>query len=505
MFSRVSPALIAFGVSVLLLSGLISALYFTRETGPTHDTSEPLIVHCAEAMRLPLTAIAADFEKELKQKVELRFGPSQTILANLQLTKQGDLFIPADDSFIRIAKNKDLISDVLNLAQMHAVVIVSPKLGRTIATWDDFIAPGNKIGLANTDVTAIGKILKQQLESSNLWATLEKRQPTYLGNVNEVANSVRIGSVDVGIVWDVIAQPHADLVQVKLKELESVKARVQVALTKFSKQEANALRFARYLRAKDKGAIHLKKHGYSDIDEGDTMDKRPELVVYAGAMLRPAVETSLVEFEKRENVRITRIYNGCGILVSQMKTGDIPDLYFACDTSFMTMVQDQFNDPKNVSNNQLMITTKKGNPKQVLELKDLAKPGLRVGIGHEQQCALGALTKETFLLNKLYGEISKNVKVQSPSGDMLVNQIRTGSLDVVVAYRSNVAPFADELDGIPITGVKCATPSQPIAVSKNSAHPELSRKLMEYLQTADSRARFEKLGFGWEVKEVNAK
>jgi molybdate transport system substrate-binding protein len=505
MFSRVSPALIAFAGSVLMLSALLSALYFTREAGPTLDTSETLIVHCAEAMRIPLTAIAAEFEKEHGQKVELRFGPSQTILANLQLTKTGDLFIPADESFIRMAKNKGLIKDVLNVAQMRAVVIVNPKLDRTIATWDDFLAPSNKIGLANTEITAIGKIIKQQLEADNRWAELEKRQPTYLGNVNEVANSARVGSIDVGIVWDVIAQPHADLKQVKLKELENVTARVQVALTAFSKQEANSLRFARYLRAKDKGALHLKKQGYSDINEGDTMDKRPELVVYAGAMLRPAVEASLIEFEKRENVRITRIYNGCGILVSQMKTGDVPDLYFACDTSFMSMVQDQFKDPASVSNNQLMITTKKGNPKQVYELKDLAKPGLRVGIGHEQQCALGALTKETFLLNKLYTEINKNVKVQSPSGDMLVNQIRTGSLDVVVAYRSNIAPFADELDGIPITGVKCATPSQPIAVSKSSAHPELSRKLMEYLQTADSRARFEKLGFGWEVKAVESK
>jgi ABC-type molybdate transport system substrate-binding protein len=295
------------------------------------------------------------------------------------------------------------------------------------------------------------------------------------------------------------------LKQVKLKELDHINARVQVALTKFSTQEANALRFARYIRAKDKGAIYLKKQGYSDIDEGDATDHRPQLVVYAGVMLRPAVEASLIEFEKRENVRITRVYNGCGILVSQMKTGDIPDVYFACDVSFMTMMKDQFNDPTNVSNNQLMIATKKGNPKQVLELKDLAKPGLKVGIGHEQQCALGALTKETFLLNKLYGDISKNVKVQAPSGDMLINQLRVGSLDVVVAYRSNVAPFADELDGIPITGVKCATPSQPIAVSKSSTHPELSRRLTEYLQTAESRARFEKLGFGWEVKEVEKK
>ena len=230
------------------------------------------------------------------------------------------------------------------------------------------------------------------------------------------------------------------------------------------------------------------------------MDKRAELVVYAGAMLRPALKEALIEFEKRENVR-SCIYNGCGILVSQMKTGETPDLYFACDTTFMDQVKDRFTAPLCVSNNQLVIAVKKGNPKQVFKLLDLAKPGLRVGIGHEKNCALGALTKETFKQTGVYGKVIDNIKVQSPTGDCLINQLRTDSLDVVVAYRTNVAPFPD-LEYIPIDGVKCAMPSQPIAVSKSTTHPELSKRLVEFLSQKESRERFEKSGFGWELKEV---
>ena len=39
---------------------------------------------------------------------------------------------------------------------------------------------------------------------------------------------------------------------------------------------------------------------------------------------------------------ITPVYNGCGILVSQMKAGEKPDAYFSCDTKFMDMVQERF-------------------------------------------------------------------------------------------------------------------------------------------------------------------
>jgi ABC-type molybdate transport system substrate-binding protein len=390
---------------------------------------------------------------------------------------------------------------------MQAVVIVRSEYSSEVKTWDDFLRPGTKIGLPNVEAAALGKILKLQLQGIGLWDAVEARKPTFLGDINETANSVAIGSSDVGIVWDAVALPlqakRPGLKVVRLQELDGVQARVQIALTTFTKQPGNARRFVDYLRAKDKGAPHLKKLGFHEVEEGEVMNQqRKELVVYAGAMLRPALEPALIEFEKRENVKVTRIYNGCGILVTQMKAGEVPDLYFACDVRFMNDVKNDFIKPTNVSSNQLMIVVKKGNPKKIFTLNDLAAKGLKVGVGHEQQCALGTLTKEAFEFKGLYGDIRQNVVVQSPTGDFLVNQLRTGSLDAVVAYRSNIVPYPDELEGTPITGIDCAMPSQPIAVSKNSNHPELSRRLMEFLKTAESRQRFEKLGFGWEVKET---
>ena len=77
-------------------------------------------------------------------------------------------------------------------------------------------------------------------------------------------------------------------------------------------------------------------------------------------MLRPAIHRTINAFEEREGVSVTRVYNGCGILVSQMKTGEMPDVFFACDVSFMNMVQDEFKPATNVSNNQLVIAVNQG-------------------------------------------------------------------------------------------------------------------------------------------------
>jgi len=506
MFSRFHPAFVAFAGSILLLAGLIAALYWDPFASEDAGSSEPLLVYCAEALRVPMEATAKDYQREIGQQVYLDFGPSQALLAKLLLTKKGDLFLPADDSYIELAREQDCVDSVLPLARMSAVVILRPGYSGPMDTWADFIAKGHSIGLANADAAAIGKLVRQRLKALGLWGDLDKRQPTFLMNVNDVANTVQIGRLDVGVVWDAVAKLHEKkgVKAVHLPEFDSVTAKVQVAVTKFSTQPEAALRFIRYLRGKTKGARYFKQQGYTDFVEEEYAE-RPELVVYAGAMLRPAIEETITEFEKKHAVRVTRVYNGCGLLVSQMRGGQWPDLYFACDPRFMEMVEDHFNAAKPISSNQLVIAVRKGNPLGIQSLSDLGKSGVRIGVGHEQQCALGAITKETLVRVGVYGPVQKNVVTVSPTGDFLVNQLRSGAkanspaLDTVIAYRSNVVPFADELEAIPVTGIPCAAPEQPIAVSKSASNAELCRQLQKALESPESKARFEKLGFKWQT------
>lgn len=269
MLSRFSPALVAFGGSVLLLAALLGALWWISTPAHHDPGNEPLEIYCAETMRAPLEKIAADYEKEYQQKVVLNHGASQTILVNLALNKKADLFLPADESYMQVASKKNLVSAVEDVARMRMVVIVNRNYANTIATWDDFVAPGIKIGLGNTDVTAVGKLVKERLQADRLWDAVEKRDPNYFGTVSQVRNSVQIGSVDVGVVWDVIAKPfEGKLIIVRLPEFDKIEAVLQVGLANTSTQPANARRFVRFLRAKDKGAKHLKECGFSRVEEG---------------------------------------------------------------------------------------------------------------------------------------------------------------------------------------------------------------------------------------------
>src|SRR5262245_12554474 len=96
----------AFFASAALLVGLTVLLY-SQMTGSLGQVGPPLVVYCAEALRMPMEAIKVDFEKETNQPVELRYEASHTILAQMQVSGQGDLFLPADDSYLTLAREKD--------------------------------------------------------------------------------------------------------------------------------------------------------------------------------------------------------------------------------------------------------------------------------------------------------------------------------------------------------------------------------------------------------------
>lgn len=269
MLTRYPPDLLAFAGSALVLAGLIGALFLIDAPGEA-----ALQIYCAETLREPLTAIANQYEREYHQKVALYPGASQTILVHLELNKNADLFLPADESHMRVAQNRKLVYDVQDVARMRLVLIVNRQYPKKIASWSDVVAPGVKIGLGNPETAAVGKLVKDRLQADGLWNALEIRKPVYLGSVSEVRNAVLLGTVDVGVVWDVIARPmESRLTIVRLPELDKVEAVLQIGIADSSAQSENARRFIRFLRAADKGGRELKAFGFSSVAVGPAMDE----------------------------------------------------------------------------------------------------------------------------------------------------------------------------------------------------------------------------------------
>jgi molybdenum ABC transporter molybdate-binding protein len=486
--------------SLALLGVLVASLFVSgppaAATGDGRTPPEPLVVYCAASNKAVIESIRADYEQQYKTPLQIQYGPSQTLLASIHVSGTGDLYLPADDSYLDMAREKNLVAEQFPLATMQPVAAVAKGNPKQIKGLADLVREDVRLSQASPESTAIGKLTRAALTASNQWDKLHARTTVYKTSVTEVANDVKVGSVDVGIVYDVVLHDYPTLEAIPIPELSAAQAKVAVAVLAGSRQPRQALHLARYIASRDQGLERYKEFGFQTV-AGDAWSETPEITLYAGSMLRPAIEETIKQFEEREGVRVTRVYNGCGILVAQMNAGEVPDAYFACDSEFMNQVSNLFPERADVSQNELVIMVKKGNPHNIRSLADLTKPDLRVGIGHEKQCAMGWITARTFDESGLKTELMKNVVVQTPTGDMLVNQMRSGSLDAAVAYLSNAAGSADHLDAVRIHGIPCSVATQPYAVARDSKHQQLAQRLLTAIQAKSSQQRFLSEGFRW--------
>jgi molybdate transport system substrate-binding protein len=481
--------------SIGLLLGL-SLLLFVKPAGKATATRrEALLVYCAAGLKAPVEAIARKYQEEFGTEVQLQFGGSGTLLNNLKVSQRGDLFLAADSSFVAIGRSNQLLAEVLPVARQSPVIIVPKANPKGIGTVADLLRPGTRVALANPDAAAVGTLTRAALTRSGQWEALSAAATVLKPTVGDVANDVKLGSVDAGIVWDATAAQYPDLAAVHAPELAGFTSDVSICVLKACEQPTLALHFARFLSARDRGLPTFASQGYKVV-EGDVWTPHPEVLLYSGAVNRSAVEPTLQAFEKREGVTITRVYNGCGILTAQIRAGQKPDAYFACDTSFMESVTNYFQPSSDVSETAMVLLTQKGNPRGITQLADLGRPGLRVGLAHEQQSALGALTARLLKRLGLYEKVTPNVAVQAPTGDLLLNQLRAGGLDVALVYAANASQVRDQLDVIELREPG-ALAVQPYAVGNQSANAHLMERLLLAIQSAESRQNFERMGFKW--------
>jgi molybdenum ABC transporter molybdate-binding protein len=461
--------------------------------------ARPLLVFCAAGIQTPVEAVKHDYSETYGIPVQLQYGGSGTLLSNLRIAGAGDLFIAADASYVESARALGLIAESLPVARQHPVIAVAKGNPKHIQNLEDLLRPDVRFALASPDAASIGRTVRALLAKAGLWESFASRVTVLKPTVNDVATDVKIGSVDAGIIWDATVRQVDGLEAVSVPMFANAAETISVSVLRASAQPPAALRFARYLSAADRGLKRFAESHYAPV-EGDMWVDRPEIVLFSGAMLRPGIERTLKEFEQREGCRISTVYNGCGVLVAQMRTGQRPDAYFSCDTTFMESVADLYFDPVNVVDNQLMIIVSKGNPKGIRNAQDLAQPGIRLGLPDHDKSAMGSIAWKMLQEMKLTEALKPNLKLESPTGDFLINQIRTGSLDAIIACRSNWSGVREHLDAVPLDH-PLARMTQPYAVGRATRHAQMMQRLQAALTGAASKDRFESVGFGWRYQQ----
>ena len=487
-------SLVALGVLLLGLMSLSGAF-----TDDVHE--ESLLVYCAAGMKKPVTEAIEQYEKELGVRVRVIYGNSGFLLGQIGLKREGDLYIPADASYVEQgrayvdpATNEatPLLAEAIPLAQFRLCIAVQPGNPKNIATLEDLLR--NDVTFSRAAPKAgVGKMTKQMLEQAGRWDAIVAATKVEKQTVNEVAQDVQIGAVDAGFVWDTLAKQHG-LDVVYPPEFDAGVATIQAAVLTDTKQPTAALRFARFLAAPERGKLLFDKYHYGRLP-GDKWAVQPRITLYSGTVSRPAIEEMLEAFRRREGVDLRIVFNGCGNLVSMMKSGQMPDAYLACDISYRPWMEDTFKQPRIVSEMDLVMLVRPGNPDNITTLEDLTRPQLKVGIANPEHSALGGVTRAMLRDAGLYDAVMRNGPVLNAGGDLLVQNMLGGkTLDAVVVYGANCLHIGEEAQIIRLDRPG-AVAVQPWWRRENSDHPQLMDRLYHAITSAQGRSRYEQAGF----------
>jgi len=243
------------GLSAVALAGLFAGLAHV-ESRATGD--RPLIICVAAGLRTPTEAVARDYTAATGQRVELRYGASEDLLARISYpagVEPTDVFLPADESYVRIAEDRRLVECAEFLGTMRAVVL-SPYEPHD---WSDLLCPNRRVALGQPG-SAIGKLTREYLRERGLWDELAPHV-IETGTVTESANAAKLKAVHAAIVWNVVAQGYPNLKTLEPPELQGCIATVRITALKQSRRPADADAFVRYAANPQRGGTHFHAAG----------------------------------------------------------------------------------------------------------------------------------------------------------------------------------------------------------------------------------------------------
>lgn len=181
-------------------------------------------------------------------------------------------------------------------------------------------------------------------------------------------------------------------------------------------------------------------------------DEPPTLTVFAGAGFRLPIEAAVQAFEARVPVEVEVTFAGSGCLLAQAELAGRGDVFIPGERHYLDQARRRgvAGDAVPIAYLRPVIAVPRGNPAGITALSDLARPGLRVGLGDPESVAVGVATERwmTATLDAPTRDaIDANVRTRAINVNELGSQLTLGALDAAVVWDVTV-PLFDALDAV---------------------------------------------------------
>jgi len=250
---------------------------------------------------------------------------------------------------------------------------------------------------------------------------------------------------------------------------------------------------------------------------GDVVD--PQLVVFFGGNQFMVLDDLLREFRKAHpeyqrifvetlppGILAKQIAQGGAVVVGNLRIALQPDVY-AAGKSRMDMTPEWFARTSSYAQNRLAILVRRGNPKKITSLRDLARPEVRVSMPNPAWEGIGKRIEDSY--EKAGGAALKTAVMTTKvkAGSTYLTQIHHRQSPMRVLYdQSDAAPvwytegFYQKMLGHPVESIEIPAKENIMAnyvagVMKAAPHAKAAEDFVAFLNSPQGQEVYKKYGF----------
>ena len=167
---------------------------------------------------------------------------------------------------------------------------------------------------------------------------------------------------------------------------------------------------------------------------GQALADSAELTLLCGAGLRQPVEELMVSFEKQTGIKVGVEYDGSGKALVRYQATGIGDVFLPGSQVYVEQLRKlgQAGESFPVVRHIPVLAVNPAHAASIEKLEDLAKPGVRVGLGDAKAMALGRTADEILEKKGLTEAVARNLTVRAATVKQLALYILNGDVDAEI-------------------------------------------------------------------------
>ena len=226
-----------------------------------------------------------------------------------------------------------------------------------------------------------------------------------------------------------------------------------------------------------------------------------EILVAAAASLKNAYEDKLISMFEEANpgVTVKGTYDSSGKLQTQIEEGLEADVFMSAAKKQMTALDEEdmiaSDTITDLLENKIVLIVPTGNEKKLEKFEDIENAD-SIALGDPASVPAGQYAQEALTNLGIWDKIQDKVSFGTNVTEVL-NQVAAASADAGIVYATDAASMADQVEVVAEApeGSLAKKVIYPVAVVKGTAHEEVAKEFVAFLQTDKAITVFEEYGF----------